>query len=69
MLLAPKGGSLVAKEDSPTAKELKLALEVNGIASLSCDGQERKLAKALGLIITKKHGIEIEVPRVILGWV
>jgi hypothetical protein len=45
-----------AKEDLPTAKELKLVFEVSGIAGLFCDGQEGKLADALGQIVAKKHG-------------
>jgi hypothetical protein len=52
--------SLAAKLDSPAAEELKLTLEVNGIAGLSCDGQVRKLARALGQIIAQKHGIVVE---------
>ena len=52
--------SSAAKLDSPTTEELKLALEVSGIASLSCDGQERKLAGALGQIIAQKYGKEVE---------
>jgi hypothetical protein len=43
-------------EELPAAKELKLVLEVSGIAGLSCDRQEGKLADALGQIVAKKHG-------------
>ena len=51
---------LVPGEVSPVVKELKLALEVSGIAGLSCDGQEGKLAEVLGQIVAKKHGKEVE---------
>jgi hypothetical protein len=47
---------LAGKEDSPVARELKLALEDSGIAGLSCNGQVRKLSGILGHIIAKKHG-------------
>jgi hypothetical protein len=50
----------VSREASPAAKELKLALEVNGIAGLSCDGNEGKLAEVLGQIIAKQHGKGVE---------
>ena len=46
---------LEGKEDSLAAKELKLVLEVNGIAGLLCDGQVRRLAEVLGQIIAKKY--------------
>jgi hypothetical protein len=51
---------MAGKEESPAAKDLKLALEDNGIAGLSCDGQVRKLAGVLGQIIAKKYGKEGE---------
>ena len=46
--------------DSHAAKEVKFTLEVNGIAGLSCGGQERKLAGALGQIIAQKYGNAVE---------
>jgi hypothetical protein len=51
---------LAVKEDSPVAKELKFTLDVSGIAGLSCDRQEMKLAGILGQIIAKKYGKEGE---------
>jgi hypothetical protein len=51
---------LAVKEDSPAAKELKFTLNVSGIAGLSCDRQEWKLAGILGQIIAKKYGKEGE---------
>jgi hypothetical protein len=38
----------VSEEESLAIKELKLVLEVKGIAGLSCDGQEGKLTDVLG---------------------
>lgn len=52
--LAGKGESRVS---SPAAEELKLVIEVSGIAGLSCDGQEGKLVEVLGQLVAKNHGI------------
>jgi hypothetical protein len=51
---------LAAKLDSHDAEELKFTLEVSGIVGLSCNGQERKLAGALGQIIAQKYGNAVE---------
>ena len=46
--------------DSHAAEELKFTLEVCKFAGLSCEGQERKLAGALGQIIAQKYGNSVE---------
>lgn len=43
-------------EFSPVVKELKLVLEVCGVAGLTCDGQERKLLDVLGQVVAAKRG-------------
>jgi hypothetical protein len=51
--------TVASGEILPVAEELKLVIEVNRIASLSCDGQEGKLVDVLGQIVAKKHGKDI----------
>ena len=52
-------GTRPLREISLAAKELKLVIEVSGIAGLSCDGQEGKLVDVLGQIVAKKHRKDI----------
>jgi hypothetical protein len=44
------------RASSEEAEELKLTLEVGGIAGMTCDGQVGHLKEVLGQLVAEKHG-------------